>query len=124
MTPNNSEVDRAENLTATSAQAVRSGRIAARHEYWHPTGRGEQERREQGGDIELGVEAVREHPHEPRARLLLERREAVGVNREVDLEWRPLMPLPVLVERPEGSGVSHELLDLHCLLVNPHATGT
>jgi hypothetical protein len=36
----------------------------------------------------------------------------------------PLMPLPVLVERPEGSWVCRELLDLHRLLVDPHATGT
>ena len=49
MTPNNSEVDRAENLTATSAQAVRSGRIAARHEYWHPTGGADREANEPSG---------------------------------------------------------------------------
>jgi hypothetical protein len=34
------------------------------------------------------------------------------------------MSLPVLVERPEGSWVSHELLDLRCLFVDAHATGT
>jgi hypothetical protein len=34
------------------------------------------------------------------------------------------VPLPVLVKRPEGSRVSHELLDLHRLLVDPHATRT
>ena len=84
--------------------------------------RGEQERSEQGGDVELGVEAVREHPDEPGARRLVECREALGVNREVDLERRPLMPLPVLVQRPEGSRVSHELLDLHRLSVDLHAT--
>ena len=43
-------------------------------------GRGEQERSEQGGDVELGVEAVREYPDESGARLLVERREALGVN--------------------------------------------
>jgi hypothetical protein len=32
-----------------------------------------------------------------------------------------LMSLPVLVQRAEGSWVCHELLDLHRLLVDPHA---
>ena len=68
------------------------------------------------------MEAVREHPDEPGARLLVERREALGVDREVDLERRSLMSLPVLIERPEGSRFSQELLDLHRLLVDPHAT--
>src|SRR5262249_9222179 len=79
------------------------------------------ERCEQGGDVELGVEAVREHPDESGARLRVERREAIGVDREVDLERRPLMPLPVLVQRAEWSWACHELLDLHRLLVDPHA---
>ena len=47
---------------------------------------GEQERREQDGDVELGVEAVREDPDERHACRPVERREAVGVDREVDLE--------------------------------------
>jgi hypothetical protein len=34
------------------------------------------------------------------------------------------MPLPVLIQRAEGSWVCHELLDLHRLLVDPHPTGT
>ena len=38
MTPNNSEVDRPENLAGPSAVRVRNGRPVARHGYWHPTG--------------------------------------------------------------------------------------
>jgi hypothetical protein len=64
--------------------------------------RGEQEWSERGGDVELGVEAVSEHSDESGARLLVER-EALGVNREVDLERRSLMSLPVLIQRPQGS---------------------
>ena len=85
---------------------------------------GEQERRQQDRNVELGMETVREHPDKPRARRLVERRKARGIDREIDLERRPLMPLPVLVERPERSRVSHEPLDLNRFPVTPHRTRT
>ena len=85
---------------------------------------GEQEGREQDRDVELGMESVREHPDEPRARRLVERRETRGIDREVDRERRPLMPLPVLVERPERSRPFRQLLDLHFPTVNAHASRT
>ena len=37
ITPNNSEVDRPENLAGPSAVRVRNGRSVARHGYWPPT---------------------------------------------------------------------------------------
>ena len=85
---------------------------------------GKQERRQQDRNVELGVETVREHPDKPRARRLVKRRETLRVDREIDLERRPLMPLPVLVERPERSRVSHEALDLRRFPVTPHPTRT
>jgi hypothetical protein len=74
-------------------------------------GSGEQERREQGGDVELGLEAVREHPDEAVARRLVKGRETGAIRGEVDREGRPLVPLPVPLERSERPRPFRELLD-------------
>src|SRR5206468_11385897 len=57
-------------------------------------GGGEQERREQNGNVELGVEAMRDYPDQPRTSRLIERRQAPGGDRDVALRRRPLRPLP------------------------------
>ena len=63
--------------------------------------RREQERRQQPGDAELGVEAVREDPDHARLRARVERLEAAAVGLEVERERRPLIALPVCVEGAE-----------------------
>ena len=83
-------------------------------------GSGEQEGREQGGDVELALEAVGEDPNKAGTRRLVKGSEGVGVDREVDRQGRPLVPLPVLVKRPERPRPFRELLDLHPLPVDAH----
>jgi hypothetical protein len=70
------------------------------------------------------VEAVREHPDEAVARRLVKGREADGIRGEVDREGRPLVPLPVLVERSERPRPFRGLLDLHFPPVDAHASTT
>ena len=104
--------------------AVLIGDLRREQELHFVVGSGEQERREQGGDVELGVESVREHHDEAVARRLVKSRETGGIGGEVDLEGRPLVPLPVLVERPERSRPFRQLLDLYFPTVNAHASRT
>ena len=75
------------------------GSLRGEQELQLPARRGHQEGRKEAGDVELGVEAVREDPHESFAIGLGERLEGGCIRRQVDRERRPLMPLPVLVER-------------------------
>src|SRR6266540_1834776 len=62
-------------------------------------GRGEQEGRQQLSDVELGVEAVRIDPHQPLTGLTVQPGEGDRVDGEVNRQRRPLMALPVLVQR-------------------------
>jgi hypothetical protein len=70
------------------------------------------------------VEAVREHHDEAVARRLVKGREAGAIRGEVDRERRPLVPLPVLVERSERPRPFRELLDLLFSPVDAHAGST
>jgi hypothetical protein len=104
--------------------AVLVGHLRREQELHLVVGSGEQEGREQGGDVELGVEAVCEHHDEAVARRLVKGREAGAIRGEVDREGRPLVPLPVFVERSERPRLFRELLDLHFPPVDVHASST
>jgi len=75
-------------------------------------GGSQEEGSEHRRDLELGVEAVREDPDEPLSRLLVERCKRRCVRRVVDLERRPLVPFPVLVERTKRPCALFEILIL------------
>ena len=66
--------------------------------------RREKKRREQPGDVELGVEPVREHPHETVSSLVAERFERRRIGAKIELERRPVAALPVRVQRREWAG--------------------
>src|SRR5215831_15389154 len=78
--------------------AVLIGRLCREQALELPARGSAEEGREQPGDVELSMEAVREDPEKPRTLALAERAEACFVRRQVDRERRPLMPLPVCVE--------------------------
>ena len=62
-------------------------------------GRSEQERGKESSDIELGVEAMGEDPKEARLLLSLEHGEARAIGGEIELERRPLVSLPMRIQR-------------------------
>ena len=81
--------------------AVLVGDLRGQQELHVVARRGEQERREQSRDAELRVEAVGEDPDHAGLGARLERLEAAAIGLEVERERRPLVALPVRVERAE-----------------------
>ncbi len=61
----------------------------------------EKKRSEQGRNVVLRLEAVREDPEKGVLLGCIQVRECRRIDREVDIERRPLMALPMLVERGE-----------------------
>ena len=74
-------------------------------------GRAKEERREDRRHDELRVKAVREDPHEALLRSSSDSAWKLSRSREKSMvEGRPLVRLPVLVERPEGPGALLEVV--------------
>jgi hypothetical protein len=77
--------------------------------------RGEKKRSEQSCNVVLRLEAVREDPDKGVLLCCIQVRERRSIDREVDIERRPLMALPMLVERGERARPLGQSLSL-CLV--------
>ena len=87
------------------------GELGGEDELHLVVGRRDDERRQQPGDLPLGVEPVGEDPAQALRRLVVEPRVALRVDVEIEIEERPLVALPVLVERGERSRLLLQLVD-------------